>query len=155
MCLFLREPDCPLGSCWPMLHFHFALYSRLLFCQADSCDWSHQTNKWSLYLYCTFWHPEVQVSQLMDRSNSLCTQMLTVWHRVVLPCPWTSALPASQQFGRLPLKQWNWKTRARIRVEKIITNNRWLSHTKYPVELNSVQRLIVHRGWITLSEMMP
>lgn len=139
MWLFLREPECLLRSCWMMLHFPFALYPGLLFLPSTSicCDWNRQTNKWSLYLYHTFWRPRVQASRRMDRSNSPCTQMLTVWHRVAVPCPWASTLPDSQKFGRLPLKQWNWKTRARIRVEKIIKNNRWLSHTKYPVEFRS------------------
>lgn len=55
---------------------------------------------------CTFGHWHIQVSQLMDKRNSVCIQSC---------CPMGLDI---QEFGTLPLKQWEWKTRARKEVEK-------------------------------------
>lgn len=88
---------------------------------------------------CAFGHWHIQVSQLMDKRNSVCIQSC---------CPMGLDI---QEFGTLPLKQWEWKTRARKEVEKkkISENNRWQSHTKYPVELGS-GTVITHGGQVSL-----
>lgn len=138
MWLFLRELECLLGSCWMMLHFLFALY--FLPSTFICCDWNHQTNKWNFYLYCTFWHPWVQASWLVERSNSLCTWMLLVWqshcamsldiHIARQPGVWNVALKAVELENKNKDKGW----------KRIIKYNRWLSHTKYPVEFRSMCR---------------
>lgn len=134
-----------------MLHFPFALYPGLLFLPSTSicCDWNHQTKKWSLHLYCTFTSPSAtvygQVKLTMHSDANCVTQGC---------CAMSLDVCIARQPG---VWQWNWKTRARIRVEKIIKNNRWLSHTKYPVEFRSRDfqcRDLLCRGWITLSKRM-
>lgn len=130
---FLKKPECLLGSCWTVLHFPFALYPGLLFMPSTSicCDWNHQTNKWSLYLYCTFWHPRVQAPWLVDRSNSPSTQSRCVMSLDIRiarqPGVWKTALKAVELGNRSKDKG----------GKKTIKNNRWLSHTKYPVEFRS------------------
>lgn len=86
---------------------------RLLFLPSTSicCDWNHQAKKRSLHLSCPFGHLHIQVSQLMDRRNSVCTQKC-----VLLPMGLDIPTASSQEFGTLPLKQWDWKTRVRKEV---------------------------------------
>lgn len=122
---------------------------RLLFLPSTSicCGWNHQGNRRSLHLSCTFGHLHIQVSQLMGRRNSVCTQKCDTEL-----LPHGPGHPHCQEAGTLPLKQWDWKTRVRKEVgekKQISKNNRWLSHTKYPVELGT-GTVTMHRGWITL-----
>lgn len=71
MRLFLREPEVSWAAVIPLCPS-----PRLLLLPSTSIcwEWNHRANRRSLHLFCTFGHFHIQMSQLMDRTNSVWTQ---------------------------------------------------------------------------------